>query len=56
MALNAHLQSLGRRHHELDVKLQAELKNPHVDENRALELKRQKLKIKDQMAELERRQ
>ena len=53
MALEAHLQSLARRHHELEIALADEQKHPGVDETKLHELKRQKLRIKDQIAEIE---
>ena len=56
MALDAHLQSLTRRHRELEAALHEELKNAHKDDVRTHELKRLKLRIKDQIAEVERRQ
>ena len=55
MALDAHLQSLTRRHQELDAALNSELKRSHVDENKAHELKRLKLRVKDQIADIRRR-
>ncbi len=54
MAQAAHLQSLARRHHELETALADELKHPGIDELRTYELKRKKLRIKDKMAALER--
>ncbi|MEM1397765.1 MAG: DUF465 domain-containing protein [Pseudomonadota bacterium] len=54
MALEAHLQSLTRRHQELDLALSSELKRPSADEKRLSDLKRRKLQIKDQMAAVER--
>lgn len=52
MALEAHLQSLAQRHHELDAMLDSELKHPARDDTRLHELKRLKLRIKDQIARL----
>jgi len=55
MAVEAHLQSLSRRHQELETALAAERKKPQFDETLVHELKRLKLRIKDQIADIERR-
>lgn len=55
MAIESHLQSLSRRHHELDTALIDEMKRVGADELKMHELKRQKLKVKDQIAALKRR-
>ena len=52
MALEAHLQSLGQRHQELENMLASEMKHPHPDDTRVIELKRLKLRIKDQIERL----
>lgn len=52
MALKAHLQSLNQRHQELEALLASEMKHPHPDDVRVIELKRLKLRIKDQMERL----
>ncbi len=52
MALRAHLQSLDKRHEELESLLSTEMKHPHPDDKRVHELKRLKLRIKDQIAKL----
>ena len=52
MALEAHLQSLNQRHQELEAQLTTEMKHPHPDDVRVHELKRLKLRIKDQMERL----
>ena len=52
MALKAHLQSLSQRHQELEALLASEMKHPYPDDTRMHELKRLKLKIKDQMERL----
>lgn len=49
MALEAHLQSLNQRHQELDAQLDTEMKHAHPDDVRVYELKRLKLRIKDQI-------
>ncbi len=52
MAVKAHLETLNRRHQELEAAINAETKTPGYDDLRVVELKRQKLKIKDQLEEL----
>lgn len=52
MALEAHLQSLSQRHQELEAQLTDEMKHPHPDDMRVHELKRLKLRIKDQIERL----
>ncbi len=52
MALKAHLQSLSQRHEELESLLTSEMKHPHPDDIRLHELKRLKLRIKDQIERL----
>ncbi|WP_207764781.1 YdcH family protein [Hyphococcus luteus] len=52
MAIKAHMETLNKRHQELEATINAETKSPGYDELRVVELKRQKLKIKDQLEEL----
>ncbi len=52
MAIKAHMETLNKRHQELEAAINAETKSPAHDDLRVLELKRQKLKIKDQLEEL----
>ncbi len=52
MAIRAHLDSLSKRHQELEATIASELKSPGSDDLRIVELKRQKLKIKDEIEEL----
>lgn len=55
MALKAHLDALSSRHKVLDTSLNDELKNLSRDEYRINELKRQKLRLKDEINKLRRR-
>ncbi|MEM1194172.1 MAG: DUF465 domain-containing protein [Pseudomonadota bacterium] len=55
MALKAHLDALTARHHTLETALVDELKHSAKDDNRISELKRQKLKLKDEMSRLRQR-
>lgn len=52
MAIRAHMETLRERHQELETAISSEKKHPAHDELRIVELKRQKLKIKDQLEEL----
>ncbi|MEM8935442.1 MAG: DUF465 domain-containing protein [Pseudomonadota bacterium] len=52
MALDAHLRTLNERHDELEAALAAEIKHPAFDETRVTEIKREKLRIKDQLEEI----
>jgi hypothetical protein len=49
MALDAHIRELSSRHRDLEFKIQAETKHPSVDSLELAALKRQKLKIKEQI-------
>jgi hypothetical protein len=49
MATNAHLDTLAQRHQELESEIANELKHPSFDEFRVTELKRLKLRIKDEI-------
>lgn len=52
MALKAHLSSLNTRHQELEALLSTEMKHPQPDDTKVIELKRLKLRIKDQIERL----
>mgnify|MGYP001187703059 CR=1 FL=1 len=52
MAMKAHLDTLTSRHQELESAIAAEMKHPSHDEIRVAELKRLKLRIKDQIESL----
>lgn len=49
MATRAHLETLQQRHQELETAIAAEMKHPSHDETRVNELKRLKLRIKDEI-------
>ena len=49
MASSAHLDSLAKRQQELEAAMAAETKHPAFDENHVVELKREKLRIKDKL-------
>ena len=52
MAIKAHMETLTQRHQELEAAISDEAKHPAHDDLRLVELKRQKLRIKDQIEEL----
>jgi hypothetical protein len=52
MALEARLRELGARHQHLEKAIQDELRSPSADDLRIQELKRQKLKLKDELESL----
>ena len=52
MAMKAHLETLNQRHQELEAAIASEMKHPSHDESRITELKRAKLRIKDQIESL----
>lgn len=49
MAVDARIRELGNRHQSLDRKIQDELSRPASDHMRLKDLKRQKLKLKEEM-------
>ncbi len=52
MAVEARIRELGSRHHSLDKAIQDEMSRPASDETRLRELKRQKLKLKEEIENL----
>lgn len=52
MALSSHVEQLKQKHTELDQLLQEALRHPSTHDNEIVELKRQKLVIKDKLTEL----
>ncbi|MBT8472528.1 MAG: DUF465 domain-containing protein [Marinicaulis sp.] len=52
MAIKAHMETLNVRHQELEAAITTETKHPGFDELKVVELKRQKLKIKDELETL----
>ena len=49
MAIEARIRELGSRHQNIDRAIQDEMKHPAHDDMRLRELKRQKLKLKEQI-------
>lgn len=52
MALESHIRELDARHREIDTQIQAEMRRPGVDTARVTEMKRQKLKLKEEIEAL----
>ena len=52
MAIEARIRELGVRHQNLDREIEEEYSRPASDDIRLRELKRQKLRLKEQMEEL----
>ncbi|MGI9409705.1 MAG: YdcH family protein [Hyphomicrobiaceae bacterium] len=52
MAVSAHLNELTERHRMLEKKIEEALMHPSVDSLEINQLKREKLKLKDEMARL----
>ena len=52
MSLESRIKELSERHKRLDAAIAAEMKHPAGDDVRIHELKRKKLRIKDEIASL----
>jgi hypothetical protein len=52
MALTAHLAELERRHQALEHEIESALTHPSIDALEVAELKRKKLKLKDEIERL----
>jgi hypothetical protein len=52
MSLDARIRELSERHKKLEQAIAAELKHPAGDDFRLHELKRKKLRLKDEIAQL----
>ena len=52
MAIEARIRELGVRHQTLERAIQDELGRPAADDDRLMELKRQKLRLKEEMESL----
>jgi len=54
MTVAAHLAELTEKHRKLELKIEEELARPGADDTRISRWKREKLKLKDEMAKLQR--
>ncbi len=52
MAVNARIRELTARHHDLDDLIATELQSPSSDDLRIQKLKRQKLRLKEEIEQL----
>ncbi len=52
MTISSHLEELSVRHRTLDVRIKQALQQPSVDEIEVNRLKREKLKLKDEITRL----
>lgn len=52
MAIDGRIRELGNRHQTLDRAIQEELSRPLADSTRIAQMKRQKLRLKEQLNEL----
>jgi hypothetical protein len=52
MTLDARLQALRSRHEQLEEEIQQEQARPHPDDSHIAELKREKLRLKDEIERL----
>jgi hypothetical protein len=52
MAIEARIRELGVRHQSLETAIQDELSRPHADDDRLKDLKRQKLRLKEELESL----
>lgn len=53
MAIDGRIRELGNRHHSLDEAIREELTRPLADATRLSKLKRQKLRVKEQLQQLQ---
>ncbi len=52
MSLSSHLDELRRKHSVLEQKIETETRSPGSDDLRITELKREKLRLKDEISRL----
>jgi hypothetical protein len=55
MPLDSRIRELDARHRDLDTAIQTEMRSPSADTVRISQLKRQKLKLKEEIEELRRK-
>ena len=53
MTIQAHIAELERRHHELEREIAEALKHNSIDDLKIVELKRQKLQLKDEIERMQ---
>jgi hypothetical protein len=52
MGLESHIQELSDKHHKLDEQIHEEMLRPHPDDLMISELKKRKLRLKEEMERL----
>ncbi|HEY1612261.1 MAG TPA: DUF465 domain-containing protein [Rhizomicrobium sp.] len=52
MALDGHIQELSEKHHRLEELIASEMAHPDWDETRVAALKKEKLRLKDEIERL----
>jgi len=52
MALDARIRELGSRHHTLETQIQDEMNRPYADDLKVQKLKREKLRLKEEIETL----
>jgi hypothetical protein len=52
MALDGHIQELNEKHRKLEQRIETEMAHPDWDETAVAALKREKLRLKDEIARL----
>jgi hypothetical protein len=52
MGLESHIQELADKHHKLDEQIHEEMLRPHPDDLMISELKKRKLRLKEEMERL----
>ncbi len=55
MSLDARIRELSARHRNLESAIAAELKRPAADDTRLVQMKKEKLRLKDEIAALSQR-
>ena len=53
MGVEAHLDELHEKHRNLELAIDAEMSRPHGDDLKVQELKREKLKLKDEIKRMQ---
>jgi len=53
MSLEAHIRELEARHKALDLQIEEQMQHPSIDDLEIAELKREKLRLKDEIARLQ---
>ena len=54
MSMNSHLQELHKKHQHLSLAVESEQRSPGTDDLRIADMKKQKLRIKEEIARLSR--